>query len=298
MNDFDIPVVQDDDELVTGSNSRRWKGIMKCVPFEESRLLKWTPPFIVQPKLDGDRCLNKPMGLFSMLLSSEENQFLSVPHITQEIMDSGLYTLPIDGELYSHELFLEGGHELIHSVASRTKNLHPRHKELELWVFDIKYLYMDQVVRLTAVQELPKNLKHIKVVPYWICSTLSEVKHVYDKVIADGFEGIVIRNIKNNYEEKRSTLLMKFKPKRKDTYKVVGWKEEVTIHGEPKGRIGSLVLTSQQGDIFSVSAGLDDNDREYLWSIRDTLAGHSAMVHYQHLTNKKIPKGCFDIEVI
>lgn len=293
MTDFDIPVVEDEKSI----KGPRWHGIMKCYPFEESRLARWNPPYIVQPKYDGNRCINKPFGPTSLLLSSEENQFISVPHIMQELMDSELYKIPLDGELYSHALHMEGGHELINSIASRKTNLHPRHKELEFWIFDIKdnQLQFDRLSTLCKLGALPL---HIKMTPFWICRTLSEVKHVYDEVIKNGFEGVIIRNITNRYEDKRSTMLMKFKPNRKDTYKVIGWNEEISIDGTPKGRIGSLVLSSQYGDEFSVGAGLNDEDREHLWSIRFNLAGLDAEVRYQHLTNKQIPKGCLDIKVI
>ena len=90
---------------------------------------------------------------------------------------------------------------------------------------------------------------------------------------------------------------MKFKPKRSDTYNIVGWNEEISKDGVPKGRIGSLILSSQSGDTFAVSAGLNDQSRAELWDIKHSLAGLNATVKYQHLTNKKIPKGCFDIKV-
>lgn len=276
---------------------RRWKGIMKCYPFEEKRLLKWTPPFIVQPKFDGDRGRNEPLQSSSLLLTSEENIYYSVPHITKQLKDSGLFKLPLDGEIYNHELHKEGGHELIHSIASRTVHLHPRHNELEFWIFDIK-VTGSQVERLRILNSL-NNLPHnIKIAPYWICNSLDDIKNIYDKVVKDGFEGIVVRHIYNNYEEKRSTWLMKFKPKKSDIYKIVGWNEEVSIGGTPKGRIGSLIMTSQSGDEFAVSAGLDSNEKARLWAIRDTLNTKSAIVHYQHLTDRKIPKGSFNIEVI
>lgn len=293
--DFDFTVPEDEP---TESRTQRWKGIMKCYPFEESRLAKWKPPFMVQPKYDGNRCVNMPRENDCYLLSSETNILTSVPHINQQLIDSGLYRYPLDGELYSHELFMEGGHELISSIVSRTANLHPRHQEMKLILFDIKVPGLNQVERQKFLNRIPKGLPNIDVAPYWICKTLSDVKNVYDKIIEKGYEGIIIRNLSNTYEEKRSTWIMKFKPKRKDTYHIVGWKEEISKHGEPKGRIGSLIMASQSGDEFAVSAGLDDNDREHLWIMRDNLAGKSAVVHYQHLTNKQIPKGCFDIEVI
>ena len=277
--------------------NQRWKGIMKCYPFEEKRLAKWSPPYIVQPKFDGDRMRNDPSESSAFLLTSEENLYFSVPHIVEQLNQSGLFRLPFDGEAYNHALHQEGGHELIHSIASRTVNLHPRYQELEFWIFDIKVIgsQMERLGTLNLLGQLPKN---IKIAPYWICHDLDDIKNVYDKVIKLGFEGIVVRHIYNNYEEKRSTWLMKFKPKKSDTYKIIGWKEEVSINGTPKGRIGSLVMSSQFGDTFAVSAGLNDEKKAKLWLIRDELPGRNAIVHYQHLTDKKIPKGSFNIEVI
>jgi len=280
------------------SQWQRWKGIMKCYPFEEKRLAKWNPPFIVQPKYDGDRCRNEPAQSTSLLLTSEENIFFSVPHINQQLMNHNLYSIPFDGELYSHELFLEGSHELIHSVCSRTVNLHPRYKEMEFWIFDVKYENKSQIERINFLNSLEYLGPNIKLAPYWICNTLDEIKKVYDKLIAMKYEGIIVRNLYNIYEEKRSTMIMKFKPKKHDTYNIIGWNEEISISGNPKGRIGSLIMSSQAEDEFSVGAGLDDEEKDHLWNVRDTLAGKQAVIHYQHLTNKGIPKGTFDVEVI
>jgi ATP-dependent DNA ligase len=289
---FDIPLVDEPEHGL----SRRWRNIMKCVPFEESRLLKWKPPYLVQPKLDGDRCWNYP-GEHSSLLSSEGNMFEYLPHINDQLNRTQLCKLPLDGELYNHELFLEGGHELIHSICSRKTNIHQRHKEMQLWVFDIKY-DLPQHERQEFVNSLTETT-NVKIVPYAVCHSLTDVKKAYDYFVGKGFEGVVIRNWTNQYQDnKRSTFLMKFKPKRSDTYAIVGWNEELSINGEPKGRLGSLILSSQTGDTFSVGAGLDADEKEKLWATRDTLAGKQAMVYYQHMTNKGIPKGTFDIKIL
>lgn len=277
---------------------QRWAGIMKCYPFSEDRLAKWEPPYIVQPKYDGDRCRNQPVQDSSILLTSEENPYFSIPHIYQQLEESNLYKFPLDGELYNHEIFLEGSHELIHSICSRTKNIHPRHKELNFYVVDLKIPDISQMDRLVTLQKLSVTFpKNIKLAPFWICESLSEIKKVYDTLIDQKYEGIIVRHLHGPYEEKRSTFVMKFKPKRKDTYKIIGWGEEVSIDGIPKNRIGSIVMSSQAGDRFAVSAGLNDESRDYLWSIRGMLSGLDAIVHYQHLTNKQIPKGTFDLEI-
>ena len=279
---------------------QRWKGIMKCYPFEEERLAKWKPPYIVHIKYDGFRSKSIPIqtGLKLneyLLLSSEGNVQYSVPHIDRAFSSLHLDG-EFDGELYSHRLYLEGGFDLISSIVSRTVNLHPRHEEIEFHCFDI-INDLPQMKRLLIIENLKDLHPKIKVAPFWICETLDEIKKVYDEIIEKGYEGIVVRHFSNFYEEKRSTYVMKFKPKKQDTYEIVGWNEEISIEGEPKGRIGSLIMSSQTGDTFAVGAGLDSNEKDLLWKIRDKISDHKAIVHYQHLTNKKIPKGCFDIEI-
>ena len=274
------------------------KGIQLLYPFEEKRLAKWQPPFIVQIKYDGDRCSNTPLPTAPLLLTSEENPYFSVPHINEQLLTTKHYKLPLDGELYNHDIFLEGGHELIHSIASRTVNIHPRHKEMEFHVFDIKHHDTPQVKRLLFLKEVAKSFgANIKLAPYWLCDTLDEIKRIYDKVIKQKYEGIVVRHFLGDYRERRSIYGMKFKPKKKDSYIAIGWKEEVTIDGVPKGRVGSVLCMSEKGDEFSVSAGLDDDQRNLLWNVRDQIAGKEIIVHYQHLTNRKVPKGSFDLEI-
>ena len=285
------------------NQSHRWKNIMKAYPFTEERLAKWQPPYIVQPKYDGVRCRTIPLhgpstvdlkgsSTGCILLSSEENIIYSVPHLNQIIGGLGLKT-ELDGELYCHGMSFE---EII-SITSRTVNLHPDYKRIQFHCFDI-INKEPQMKRSLIIENLRGLNTHLVVAPFWICSTLDDVKEIYDTVIKLGYEGIIIRHQMGPYEVKRSLWVMKFKPKKEDTYQIVGWKEEVSKDGIPKGRIGSLVMSSQAGDEFAVSAGLDNEKKASLWNIRDELAGRYAIVHYQHLTDKKIPKGSFNIEVI
>ena len=65
-------------------------GIMLCYPFETKRLEKWGNKFLIQPKLDGDRC----RAIFSeygavTLYSSEGNIINSVPHIQAQLEEFG-----------------------------------------------------------------------------------------------------------------------------------------------------------------------------------------------------------------
>lgn len=275
----------------------RWKNILKAYPFEEKRLAKWTPPYIVQPKYDGDRCKAIPTPNGYLLVSSEGNPFFSVPHINAYLDKhfSGS-NLIFDGELYNHEICVEGGHEAIHSIVSRQVNIHPDHRRMEFHTFDLE-LPTDQLSRILKLMNLKLKFPVIQS-PFWVCDNLDSIKKVYDNLLMQGYEGIIVRHSMCQYEYKRSTHMMKFKPKRSDIYKVVGYKEEVTIDGTPKNTLGSLELSSQSGERFSVSAGLNVDERYNLWKIKEQLIGKDAMVYYQHLTNKQVPKGCFDIKIL
>jgi len=274
----------------------RWKNIMKAYPFEEKRLAKWQPPYIVQPKYDGVRCraipLSGPSGESCLLLSSEENIIYSVPHLNEIIGGLNLKA-ELDGELYCHGMSFEQ----IVSITSRTVNLHPDYKRIQFHCFDIVN-NQPQMKRSLVIENLRGLHSHLVIAPFWLCENLDEVKRIYDKIIELKYEGIIVRHTQAPYELKRSLWVMKFKPKRQDTYNIVGYNEEISKDGIPKGRLGSLIMKSQDGDEFNVSAGFNDDEKDYLWSIREQLNGKSAIVHYQHLTNKKIPKGTFDVEVV
>ena len=276
--------------------SRR-KGIMLCYPFEEKRLFKWEPPYLVQPKYDGDRCVTQKFSNGRLLLSSEENVFSSVPHIQDAIDKLGSYLPDLDGELYDHDLYLQGGHELIYSIVSRTSNLHPDYQQIKFHLFDTKDKESLQFDRIKTLLDLKRSLPpELVVSPLWVCNSLDEVKKIYDKLISQNYEGIIVRHINGPYVERRSTYIMKFKPKRSDTYTIIGWNEERTITGIPKGRVGSLILSS--GDsTFSVGAGLNADQKEFLFNLGDSIIGLEAIVFYQHLTNRQIPKGTFDIKI-
>jgi ATP-dependent DNA ligase len=266
---------------------------MLAVPFEERRLAKWQPPYIIQPKFDGERCrvISLENGIH-MLLSSQENPFFSVPHILKDLSVLGINE-ELDGELYCHGMSFEE----IHSIVSRTTNLHPNHREIKLHVFDYvsKESQAERISKLFNI--VPKNLRFsITPVPYWVCNNLDEVKNTYDRIISKGYEGIIVRHLHAHYMRKRSIWMMKFKPKKTDIYDIVGWEEEVSIEGFPKGRIGSIICISD-GNKFGVGAGLNNDQKDLLWKNRGIIVGCKATIHYQHLTNKKIPKGTFDIEI-
>ena len=263
----------------------RRSGIQLAYPFEEKRLAKWKPPWFVQPKLDGERCralLTASQG--TTLLSSEQNQISSVPHIKEALNELGKKlgkSIELDGELYTHGLAFED----VHSVVGRTVNLHPLHGSIEYHVFDIVDETLPQIDRIKLLYSVATAFPaKIRMVRTLAVSSLDEIMLHYDDIVNAGYEGIIVRHIEAPYKRKRSTFMMKFKPKKADIYFVVGYKEENDIYGKPKGRLGALSCIGDDGTEFDVGSGLKDTDRQTLWTQRDSLQGHYVKVAYQHTT--------------
>lgn len=268
------------------TNWQRWKNIMKAYPFEEKRLLKWTPPFIVQPKYDGVRC--RVVRLENgevMLLSSEENVIFSVPHLNTILRNAPL-PYELDGELYRHGMSFD---EIL-SITSRTMNLHSKHEEIHFHLFDV-VTDDPQYIRLQTIHQLKSFHPKVEVAPFWLAESLKDVMAIYDNLLEQRYEGIIVRNFEAPYERKRSTLMMKFKPKQSDIYKIVGYKEEVSKDGVPKRTLGALELESGDGETFFVGTGFTSEERRHLWSMRGILKGSYAKVQYQHRTSgKQVPR--------
>jgi len=269
------------------SSWQRWKNIMKCYPFEERRLLKWKPPFIIQPKYDGFRCraVKTPSGEW-LLLSSEENPFFSVPHINEHLKSIKMADIELDGELYIHGMSFDK----LSSILSRTQNLHHNSHYVKFHIFD----YVSPEMCGERLANLAKYLPQtplLKLSPYWLCSSLTEIMKVYNELIRQNYEGIIARNAYAPYERKRSTWVMKFKPKQSDDYTILGYIEEISKDGIPKDRLGALVCASGDGHTFNVGTGFSADQREELWKVKETLIGKTAHISFQHITSgNKVPR--------
>jgi DNA ligase-1 len=274
---------------------QRWKGIQKCYPFEEKRLAKWNPPYIVQPKYDGIRCraIRLENGEF-LLLSSEENILFSVPHLNRILADRIKVPIELDGELYCHGMSFEQ----ITSITSRSMNIHEDHTKIQYHIFDIVN-DQPQVRRTKMIQEFNNLSPWLVIVPFYLCYNLEDVMRAYDTIIDFKYEGIIVRNIDAPYERKRSLWVMKFKPKQEDDYEITGTQEEYDKEGLPKDRLGALCCKSGDGNSFNVGTGFTDEQRENLWNVKEILPGLRAKIKYQHITTgNKVPRFPVFVEII
>ena len=267
------------------------KGIQLCYPFSEGRLLTWKPPFLVQPKLDGERCrLLVESGSRGynrvILLSSSEELITSVPHLNEAglRLPQGEY----DGELYVHGWT----QSQIHSIVSRTTNISPNYSAVKFHIFDL-VTEDPQFLRLHKLSKIPHLVDPFFRVDSKVCYTLQELYTFYDEVIYEGYEGFVVRQVDSLYLRKRSKWLMKFKPKKTDVYPIWDVVEAVSEAGHPLGMVGAFWCRDSEGTPFKVGAGHLTHPQRRVWwkEFLDTgLKNYELEVEYQTFSSKeKVP---------
>jgi len=266
-------------------------GIQLCYPFSEKRILSWEPPWLVQPKLDGERCRMLvepgPQGLRCLLLSSSEELITSVPHINE----AGLYLPPgeYDGELYTHGL----NQNQIHSIVSRRVNQSSDYLSIQLHIFDLAIETQSQLERTSTLKKLTQWPPYLIPVQTKVCWSIKELYDFYDQAISEGYEGFVVRNLFALYIRRRATHMMKFKPKKTDIYPIWDVEEAISESGTSLSMIGAFVCRDLEGSIFRVGAGhLTHSERKLWWEeFKDTgLRRLFLEVEYQTLSTKeKVP---------
>ena len=107
------------------------------------------------------------------------------------------------------------------------------------------------------------------------------------KAVAEGYEGIMIKDINAPYECKRSHHMLKAKPFIEVSLKVVATEEGT---GRNEGKLGALVCqgTDDGKDILvNVGSGLSDAQRETFWETKDRLLGMVAEVRADAVTQNQ-----------
>lgn len=259
-------------------------GIQLAYPFSEKRLLKWSPPWLIQPKLDGERCRMIVSDGRCLLLSSSEEIIPSVPHINA----AGISQLPngeYDGELYRHGW----NQSKIHSVVSRTKSMHPEYEKIQFHIFDI----VKEGNQAERVFDLLRGLPELSSPLFKVQSILVETKEqlytFYDHYIKQGYEGFILRHLGAPYVTKRSLYMMKFKPKQTDEYSIIGVNEAVSESGHLLEMVGAFVCVDDMRTEFKVGAGkLTHPERRLLWSMHldGEVIGKVLEVEYQTKSTK------------
>lgn len=206
-----------------------------------SRSFKINFPAFVQKKYDGIRCLaymrdgkvllesrtGEKFEKFDLLRGQLATTFFS------KMSPEQLETFYFDGELYTNDIPFN---EISGLVRMTTKHAKPADQEradkIHYYVYDcidlsnLEMTYKDRNQHLTSTFKTNKS-PMLHLVETDIAESTKDVKEKHDQYVAEGYEGIMVRDMMGPYEvDKRSKYLQKYKEFCEDEFKIVGFHEE------------------------------------------------------------------------
>ena len=275
-------------------------GVMECKVLSDYHLSKMKPPYIVQPKLNGDRCRSLVSNTSCALVSSQNNPRYFMNHITDELIKvkntfaySGYDYIHLDGELYSHGMT----HREIRSIVSRTVNPHPDWNKIEYHIFDFiatsaGYLPREtmekRLTHLHYINTIIGDISPVKIVETYTAQTKQDIWDYLRLFISQGYEGIIVRDKDSHYIIGHTDRLLKWKPTQTMTCLIDGFQEEVSKDGEPKGILGALQCLTPAGVKFTV-AGFRHKEKMDIWNDQAQYYHRQCLVKYNELTEYGAP---------
>jgi len=121
--------------------------------------------------------------------------------------------------------------------------------------------YQDRLVTLVAaVDHLPESLSHlVRVIDTLLVNSIEEANKIFEQYLERGQEGIILKDPKGIWENKRVKHQIKYKGEKEADLLCVDY---IPGTGKYKGMLGSLVLISSDSKInVSVGTGFTDSDR-------------------------------------
>lgn len=180
---------------------------------------KVTYPCLVQPKLDGVRCLLLIKSTIEggshtqrvQYFSRKGKEYLTLGHISNDIhqylidQDESV-SLVLDGEIYSDELTFQ-------EIVAAVKKQSPNSAKLKFRAYDIVNQEL-QRQRWEDTKSIVRRLnsKYVQLVDTIELCSRKEIEHYHDDMVAEGYEGAIIRLMDGHYAQgQRSSHLLKVK---------------------------------------------------------------------------------------
>ena len=130
--------------------------------------------------------------------------------------------------------------------------------------------------------------KKIHLVDSWEVDNYEEAKTLFEGLLAQGQEGIILKDKRGIWEDKRAKHQIKFKGELECDLEIVAVEEGT---GKYAGKLGAVVCRSRPENgialTVSVGSGFNDDHRANLWADRNNLIGKIVAVKYNMRTKNK-----------
>ena len=291
----------------TSTANAVWPGLIKeypvmlCSPFEQRLVDKIKFPAMVNLKMDGMRAnaivregkceFRSRNGKEIQLLGNLEQEFIDLANGIDCVFDGELLVVR-DGAI----LLRQEGNGILNKANKGTISANDA-TMVNMTVWDIiPYAYFvdgycptPYSTRFATLQNM--NLPNkIHLVEHNIVDDIETAQTIFQKYLADGQEGIILKDMNGPWEDKRSKGQIKFKSELECDLKIVGVVEGT---GKYVGMLGALVCVSSDGIIkVNVGSGFNDEQRKSLMP-RDLLGKIVAVKYNARIKNKQGEESLF-----
>ncbi|MDX8383163.1 MAG: hypothetical protein R8M45_03710 [Ghiorsea sp.] len=281
-----------------------WKNListypcMLCAPFNEKNIDKINYPAIIQTKMDGARVnfiiengevsvysrSGKPIDLNGYL--SDDALNIAACYGEDCVIDGELLVVDANGDYCSRK----EGNGIINKagkgLATDEQCAMVRCVAWDIISFDEfknevgNQPYCERFNLLSACIESDSSFK---ITETRTVVSLSEAKTFYNRMLANGCEGAVLKNSNSIWENRRSRNQVKLKVEKELDLRIVGLSEG---KGEITGILGAFELESEDGLlVVSAGTGLSLAQREEYWD--DSLIGTIVTIKGNEVINSK-----------
>lgn len=253
-------------------------------------------PLIASPKLDGIRIIVRDEdGPVTRSLKQIPNRFTRNYLTKKEFVG-------VDGEIIVGPY----NHPNVYNATTSGVMSHEGEPDFKLYVFDHVQETIPYSERLIRAHDFVACAADPRIVPleYTYVHSPTELRGYEDRMILQGFEGIMLRNPKGLYKYGRSTFreqgLLKLKRFTDDEAEIIGFEEKLHNENEakinelgfteraskkeflvPAGTLGALIVHHSFFGEFRIGSGFDDATRSHIWNNQELYKGSNVTFKYQ-----------------
>lgn len=149
-----------------------------------------------------------------------------------------------------------------------------------------------RIMLLEGMRPVIDNMPNVELLPHIMvdldtAAGKDQFNRYCKDMVAQGFEGVMIKSVDAPYECKRNTFWMKYKPVITVDLTVVGLEEGT---GRNEGRLGALVCEGEDDGKFisvNVGSGYSDEDRDNYWRDSNLIIGRTAEILCDVITQNR-----------
>lgn len=249
-------------------------------------------PTLVSPKLDGVRCIVRDGVALSRTLRPIPNAHVQALFGRPEL--NGLDGELIVGPANAADVFTRTQSGVMSAAGTPDVTLHVFDHTDFGGPFRARLQRAASVVAQAIVGgHIPRHA--LGIVPHTDVRAAHALDQIEARAVADGYEGIVLRDPAGTYKHGRCTVadgsMLKIKRQADAEARIVGADALRRVAGDTTSLLGALVVVDlTTGHTFGIGTGFTADERAALWRQRNHLAGRIVRYRYQPYGTDAAPR--------